>query len=147
MPKPNTKCFICSKPIYRVPCRLSDHNVCSYACRNKYFSKERSFVWKDGDRKYNGRKSETKRRQDYKLKAMALFDSKCCVCSYEGCPASFDFHHRNPVEKEFTMKDLYYGKWENIEKELKKCVLLCANCHREHHWKEKNESSTYKCPF
>jgi hypothetical protein len=147
MPEPNTKCHICLVPIYRIPCRLSDHNVCSYSCRNKYFSKERSFVWKGGDYKYNGRKLEKARRLDYKKRAMELFGNSCLLCGFTGCAASFDFHHLDPSKKESDMKSLSYRSWDKVEAELSKCVLLCSNCHREHHWKERNEADTYSNPL
>ena len=44
--KPNLLCFICKKPIYRIPSRWNGHNVCSYKCRNKYYSGEKSFCKK-----------------------------------------------------------------------------------------------------
>lgn len=44
MPKPNCKCAICDTEIYRIPSKLNGHNLCSYACRNKYFSGDKSFV-------------------------------------------------------------------------------------------------------
>nr|DAV04229.1 MAG TPA: INTRON TRANSFERASE [Caudoviricetes sp.] len=41
--------------------------------------------------------------------------------------------HKNPVEKDFTIgKNRSKGK-ENLLKEIKKCVCLCANCHRKVH--------------
>lgn len=45
---------------------------------------------------------------------------------------AFDFHHPSPWEKDFTISDRMTS-WGAIEAELKKCVLLCARCHREVH--------------
>lgn len=61
---------------------------------------------------------------------------KCIICGYDRCLRALDFHHRDPHEKEYTMSDLVsWGKLnkERAELELSKCVLLCANCHREIH--------------
>lgn len=136
--KPNTKCFICKKLIYRIPSRLTDHNVCSYSCRNKYFAGVKSFRWKGGKRnKTRDRGIEKQRRLEYKLKAIKFMGGKCLKCEYNKCHASMDFHHVNPIEKDKSIKNIISGSWKRIEEELKKCILLCSNCHREHHYNEK----------
>ena len=45
----------------------------------------------------------------------------------------YDLHHRDPSEKEMNMTNLQDKAWKRVEKELKKCDLLCANCHRVAH--------------
>lgn len=59
-----------------------------------------------------------------------------CACQKCGCNKFYmlDFHHVNPEEKEAKISDLSRVKIENITKELNKCIVLCANCHREFHW-------------
>ena len=63
---------------------------------------------------------------------------KCEKCGYDKCEGALQFHHRNPVEKEFTISDIVPGSKsiEDCYKELDKCSLLCANCHAEEHWLE-----------
>ena len=43
----------------------------------------------------------------------------------------FQFHHRNPKIKKFNLnlRSILNIKWSLILKELKKCDLLCGNCH------------------
>lgn len=55
------------------------------------------------------------------------------MCGYSKCKEALDFHHVNPNEKDFNISGSHSRSWEKIELELKKCVLLCANCHREIH--------------
>jgi len=61
---------------------------------------------------------------------------KCSRCS-ESHQACLDFHHRDPKtkEKEVAATVSNYG-WakERILKEIAKCIVLCANCHRKEHW-------------
>ncbi len=60
----------------------------------------------------------------------------CCErCGYNKNIAAFDFHHKNPKEKEFKldMRKLSNSTMEAILIEFNKCELLCANCHRELH--------------
>ena len=51
-----------------------------------------------------------------------------------------DFHHKNGEEKDLNVSILVnYGK-KRILEEIKKCDVLCSNCHRELHHFEKNRS-------
>ena len=75
-----------------------------------------------------------------KQEAVLLLGNKCNICSQTVHPAAFDFHHINPNEKEKSIKDLLNCSWSRLKVELAKCVLLCANCHREYHYnKERDE--------
>lgn len=58
--------------------------------------------------------------------------NKCCSCGFNDFISGFQFHHTNPKTKEFSIgaKRNSYG-FEELLKESKKCVLLCANCHVE----------------
>jgi hypothetical protein len=60
---------------------------------------------------------------------------KCSICGYDKCINSLCFHHVNPDEKSFILGGLrgFSRKWETIVKEIRKCVLLCLNCHGEVH--------------
>jgi len=43
-------------------------------------------------------------------------------------------HHLDSSEKDFGISSRGYTRsWKRVQEELKKCVLLCANCHREVH--------------
>ena len=56
-----------------------------------------------------------------------------------------DFHHKNPQEKEFSISDHSRASLETIKKEIEKCDVLCANCHREWHYLSKeNNLLTYE---
>lgn len=56
---------------------------------------------------------------------------KCAICLYSKCSDALEFHHLDPNEKEFGFGRL--KSWDVVCEELKKCVLLCSNCHREVH--------------
>ena len=83
--------------------------------------------------------SVTKRGKEYraiiKTKALNILGGKCSQCGYSKCLNALEFHHLNPSEKEFSINKALsnHWKWERIEIELKKCIILCANCHREIH--------------
>ena len=68
---------------------------------------------------------------------------RCEKCGYNTCLGALEFHHIDPTQKDFTISNDHFRLEEAIE-ESKKCILLCANCHRELHnglWnlKEKEE--------
>lgn len=82
--------------------------------------------------------SQALRWKDRKRKATKLLGGKCCKCGYEKNLAALHFHHVNPKEKEFNWNKLRLKSWDKIIKELKKCILVCANCHAEIHAPEYN---------
>lgn len=66
--------------------------------------------------------------------AIAEKGGKCQICGYSRCVKALDFHHIDETTKEFGMSSHGLTRsWEKIKKEIDKCVLVCANCHREIH--------------
>jgi len=59
--------------------------------------------------------------------------SKCVVCG-EDNPACLDFHHKNPKEKDILIGRASAYSLDRIKAEVKKCVIICANCHRKLHF-------------
>ena len=59
-----------------------------------------------------------------------------CVDCGEAHPATLDFHHVDPKEKERSLGDIGKYGWSRAKAlaEIAKCVILCANCHRKRHW-------------
>jgi len=58
----------------------------------------------------------------------------CGGCSAVVPDSLFEFHHWDASEKKFGIsRDGLSRPWEAIAEELLKCVMLCANCHREVH--------------
>lgn len=68
-----------------------------------------------------------------KYQAVDLMGGKCTSCGYNKNYAALEFHHLDPKVKEFAWNKLRQTSWATIIEELKKCTLLCANCHREVH--------------
>lgn len=74
-----------------------------------------------------------------KIKAIEYLGGQCKQCGGVFHPSVYDFHHRNPKEKEIGISVIKGRKWENIQTELDKCDLLCSNCHREIHYNLENK--------
>lgn len=74
-------------------------------------------------------------RNRTKERIIASLGGKCCNCGYSRYNGALEPHHIEPSKKEFAFGSILANpkKWSSIVEELRKCVLLCANCHRELH--------------
>lgn len=89
------------------------------------------------------RTEEEKRKSNYihvkdfrvriKERAVEYMGGKCVICGYFKCIKALEFHHINKEEKDFTIGSNTSIAWERVKNEIKKCILVCANCHREIH--------------
>lgn len=57
-------------------------------------------------------------------------DKGCIDCGYREHPAALDFDHRDPSLKYANIAQMITYSWGAIKRELDKCDLRCANCHR-----------------
>lgn len=60
-----------------------------------------------------------------------------------------DYHHINPETKSGTVARMVSNHYTSLNEEtlneIKKCAVLCANCHREWHYlKERNNELTFE---
>jgi len=88
-------------------------------------------------RKYADRREElikavVKRRHKIKSMSIEYKGGKCQVCSYMKYNGALELHHVDKTNKSFGIGEKGYTRsWKIVKAELDKCVLLCANCHRE----------------
>jgi len=75
----------------------------------------------------------TKKRRDTLREWVYTFKDKCELCGYNKCKRALDFHHITPTDKVEEVGRLMRDSKskELILTEIKKCIVLCANCHRE----------------
>lgn len=77
-------------------------------------------------------KAVAKRRRTLKAKAILYKGGECQICSYNKYPGALELHHLDPSQKVFEIGYRGYTRsWERVKAELDKCMLVCANCHRE----------------
>ena len=95
-------------------------HFCSTACKNKHHQS------------YEAQKS---RGLDRKLELVKAAGGCCTLCGYKKNLAALTFHHTDMDEKNFKldMRSLSNRKLEAIHIEMKKCILVCQNCHAELH--------------
>jgi hypothetical protein len=71
------------------------------------------------------------RRKNIKRMLVEMAGGKCILCGYNKCLAALNFHHADS-----TKKDFHVSRNKNLGKtidEMKKCILVCSNCHDEIH--------------
>lgn len=78
-------------------------------------------------------KTTIESRYRKKIKAIKYKGGECERCGYKKYIEVLELHHIDPNTKEFDWNQMKDKSWESIKKELNKCQLLCANCHREVH--------------
>lgn len=79
--------------------------------------------------------------RNFKAKCVEYKGGRCEFCGYNKCQAALDFHHRDPSIKEDGIARISSRKFdERVKAELDKCYILCANCHREEHYRLSNIS-------
>jgi len=106
----------------------------------------RKIFRKKWNRLHRSNTAKINRKQKMRLKSLWQIwlkennHIKCSICGYNKCQAALEWHHLNPGEKEARVAGL-----RSVNKkisEIIKCVLVCANCHREiHHMGPKDEDT------
>lgn len=98
--------------------------VCQKIYRKEhYLANRKKYITKAAVRN----KMERERYREYKETL------SCSVCG-ENHPATLVFHHRDPSTKDFTISSAVSAKGlAAVMREIKKCDVLCANCHRKLH--------------
>ena len=67
-----------------------------------------------------------KKYHNRRLELIVLLGGKCAWC---GSTEHLEFDHKDPNAKEFSVSRILTYSWERILKEIKKCQLLCHECH------------------
>jgi hypothetical protein len=76
-----------------------------------------------------------------KKKAIELLGGKCSKCGYDKNYSALHFHHIDPSQKDHNWSMMGKRSWKRITEELKKCILVCANCHCEIHHAELDKAA------
>lgn len=79
------------------------------------------------------KKFNAERKREAKKLAVKYKGGCCSKCGYNKSLNALDFHHVNPSQKNIKWNSFRNRFNDKLKKELDKCILLCANCHREIH--------------
>lgn len=78
------------------------------------------------------------KRNSRKSECIKYKGGECVCCGFNKFESALEFHHLDPKEKEINISEAYARNhsFKKIQKELDKCALVCANCHRGIHSNE-----------
>lgn len=123
-------------------CKRGDHNVPVDKFSTSSRTSDGLFSWckpcmasyekeryANGDkiRKAENKAKTLKRNQDY---LWSILEVSSCIDCENSDPRVLQFDHVDPSEKEIDVTSMLYDySIENIDKEIAKCVVRCANCH------------------
>jgi Fe-S-cluster-containing dehydrogenase component len=120
--RPKKKCPMCENFILN-----GQIKACSKACATK--------LRHNKDYRQAINKYAILRGHKIKEKLVSLSGDCCQSCGYNKNYAALQFHHIDPKTKSFALNGTSSRifSWEEVVKEMAKCLLLCANCHMELH--------------
>ena len=118
-----------SEPIIEIQGEIRKCNTCGEDRSVKDFYKNAHSCWC----KTCHKKEKKQSKRIDKRNAIEYKGGKCEHCGYDKCDAAFDFHHKDPKEKDFAISTSGKRFGADIKRELDKCLLLCGNCHNAEH--------------
>ena len=105
-------------------------------CRRKY-----------GKKHYNSNKSQYfSKNYKFRLKIDTFINRYKSYCGCKICGEKrywvLDLHHIDEQKKDFSVGGYKQvcSSLNKVKNEIRKCIVVCANCHRDIHFKEKNGS-------
>ena len=129
----NNKTLLCKKCLYSIEfvqycascgIALNKENSLKKKNNEKFYSYCNKCLYEKQKRRWIERKKE----------AVEYKGGKCIVCGYNKCMGALEFHHVNLENKNFGWTKMRFLSEEKMFLELDKCILMCANCHREEHY-------------
>lgn len=119
----STYCKICASKMQKE----------SYA-KNREHHLERARQWRKEP--HNNILEYARHKTHLQLGIEAITEAKkngCSICGYNKCIAALDFHHTNDSPKKTAVSKMRNHNISKLKEEISKCIVVCANCHREIH--------------
>ena len=93
--------------------------------REELLAKQRAYHWEHRDEILPKLRAYGKKRyEDIRIDLIDSHGGKCALCGYNKNLYVLEFNHMEGRDDRQTVK---------TKEEADKCVLLCMNCHGEHH--------------
>ena len=116
-----------SEPCYKCDKRprMKDFSWCK-SCRQEY---DKEWYQKNKDKR---RRQNKEHRRKLRLELQEIKkNTPCADCGQKYHPVVMDWDHRPNTSKVGNISDLVrMGKTLQVKEEIKKCDVVCANCHR-----------------
>ena len=117
--------------------RYKDKGIRQHAC--KECMRLKSKEWYSNNKEYHVSRNRARSKQNAleMRNYISSLNLSCSECG-ENHPAVLDFHHVDPTTKDGGIARMMWEQTpEKVKAEIDKCIVLCSNCHRKHHWSEK----------
>lgn len=96
--------------------------------REKYNKAKREWYHRNKEKHLVSHRAKKKRLKEY---ISSLKNVPCTDCGIKYPPYIMDFDHLPKYEKKYNVGTLSSYSVRVIDEEVKKCEVVCANCHRE----------------
>lgn len=106
---------------------------CCKKCKNNGSYKDRNALPENRQRY---QEIQNKKRILLKYQLLKAKGGKCSICGYDKNSSALEFHHLDAIEKDFAISSSSTTNFDKLLLEVEKCIILCANCHRELHHPE-----------
>ncbi len=118
-----TNCIVCGN---RLQGRKT--HFCSLVCKNRH---------------HQSYEAQQRRGLARKIELVKAAGGRCTICGYNRNLGALAFHHTQSGKKDFALdaRSLSNRKHASVLAEVKKCILLCHNCHAELHYEHLNVDS------
>ena len=130
-------CIACNieKELAAFPPNKTKKDGLNPKCRECYNAYMKAWYQKPGNKKKQVTRSEASRAKAiHKGRTLIwnyLLAHPCETCG-ESDPVVLEFDHLDRDDKEYSVSAMFDLSVEKIQKEIDKCRVLCANCHRRH---------------
>lgn len=121
----------------RKVCKCGDEYEVEYQTQKKCRPCKQAY-----DRDYHANRSPVKRERKLSLQVQRIdkarqfiwdyFSEHPCVVCGETDPVVLEFDHIDQTTKSGNISEMKWGSLATLQKEIEKCRVLCANCHRRH---------------
>ena len=121
-------CLVCGKEL-----KGRQKLYCSQKCKRKMYSHTKYHT------EYSKKKDENGSLKKYEY--IMKLGGKCCMCGYDKNFSALTFHHLR--DKKFTLDARTFERCPKdlLEEEIKKCIVVCFNCHQEIHHPQHNKGN------
>lgn len=90
------------------------------------------------DKNYTHTEKRTRKNREFTSRVKRMYG--CANCGYKSHPAALHFDHINRKEKQGVVSNLVNGTRAKLKDEMRKCRILCANCHAIKTYEEKEHT-------
>lgn len=86
--------------------------------------------WYNNNKQHRINQSKAYRKIVHDFIDNVKMDKGCIKCGFKVHPSALDFHHTNDNKGFSISSGNGQTSIETLKEEIKKCVVLCSNCHR-----------------